>query len=127
MAQIVAWSVLYRDDTIRIAPRRGSNPFYLPLKGVLMQRITIGRYNPIPEDVPRPADPSFQPVQDSYAGWVEGVRDDGSSWIMWLDRDGSPDVFWGQRDDGGGVIGQPVVLGRDDIPVLKSDSTVTPV
>lgn len=75
-----------------------------------MQRITIGRYNPIPADIPRPANPDLQPLQDSYAGWVEGVRDDGTTWIMWLNHEGSPDVYWAQRDEDGTVVGEPVQL-----------------
>lgn len=60
-----------------------------------MQRITIGRYKGgVPE----------------YAGWIEGVRDDGTEWIMWLDDHGSPVLLWQHRDEGGGIVGEPVVL-----------------
>lgn len=61
-----------------------------------MKRISIERY-PNPDEL-------------GYAGLVEGERDDGSTWIMWLDEHGSPQLFFAQRDEGGGVLGDPVVL-----------------
>jgi hypothetical protein len=79
-----------------------------------MQRITIGRYRTIPDDIPRPE--NFIPAQDAYAGYIEGVRDDGTEWVMFLDQDGSPAVYWGRRGDGGEVIGEPVLLA--DNPTL---------
>jgi hypothetical protein len=88
-----------------------------------MQRITIGRYKPYEGDEPLP-DGATQ-VSDLYNGWIEGIRDDGTGWIMWLDSHGNPDVFWPHRDEGGGIMGTPIVLGRD-LPTLESNSTVTP-
>jgi len=77
-----------------------------------MQRITIGRYGIVPDDIPRPADPTKQPAQDMYAGWVEGVRNDGSEWVLFIDKDGSPQVYWPTRAEDGGVEGDPVALPR---------------
>lgn len=74
-----------------------------------MQRITIGRYGVIPDDVARPAEPVVL-MEDMYAGWIEGVRDDGSGWIMWLDRNGNPEVFWPERDESGAVAGTAITL-----------------
>lgn len=76
-----------------------------------MKRISIERYRPIPDDIPRPADPDLTPAQDLYSGLIEGEREDGSTWIMFLDRDGSPQVYWAQRSADGGVLGDPVMLG----------------
>ena len=83
-----------------------------------MQNITIGRYTPAEKSDLTVPEGSVD-VADLYAGWIEGTRADGSTWILWLDANGSPDVFWAQRDAGGGVIGDPVILGPD-LPTLTA-------
>lgn len=103
-----------------------------------MQNITIGRYSrseaahePVMHDIDSETSQTFVAevvdVADLYAGWIEGVRDDGSSWIMWLDAQGNPEIFWAQRDADGGIVGDPIMLGGRELPVLASNTTVTPV
>lgn len=83
-----------------------------------MHNVTIGRYRPA-ADYGLTVPEGSVDVADLYSGWIEGVREDGSSWILWLDANGSPDVFWAQRDEGGGIVGDPIVLGGD-LPTLPT-------
>jgi hypothetical protein len=75
-----------------------------------VQNITIGRYTERERRIRRDEPGDIQSVEQSYAGWIEGVRDDGSTWIMWLDAAGSPEIYWGRRDPDGGVIGDGIPL-----------------
>jgi hypothetical protein len=83
-----------------------------------MKRISIERYRTVPEDIPRPATPVVTGlghgfVEDFCSGLIEGERDDGTTWIMFLDQNGSPECFWARRDEGGGVLGDPILLQPD--------------
>jgi hypothetical protein len=44
--------------------------------------------------------------------WAGCVYDDAESWIIFLDKDGRPSLYWPERDENGGVIGEPIVLGK---------------
>lgn len=76
-----------------------------------MKRITIERYNPVPDDVPLPEGGPI-PVNAAYAGLIEGEADNGDRWVMFLDRNGRPEVFWPKREEDGAVIGDGIKLDR---------------
>lgn len=86
-----------------------------------MKRITIERYNPVPDDVPLPQDGPV-PLNAVYAGLIEGETDNGQSWVMWLDKNGRPEVFWPNRNEDGSVVGPPVQLMGDELTSAEGES-----